>query len=576
MDTLGTAGQIIKLTNDVLGTVNNALNFVFLWGVLVLILGYPFYFFVKNIKKYSEKKQSKIGDLLSQTFILFIIAIVIGVFWILPALIMLKWPAIIQKWPMATRFSTMFRWSEIAIVLLGLAYFFGHQHGEKRWLQSSIGHIALIFFGLAVGRWVGILFISAPLLVAYYSILYRMALIILPTSDPEDRAEKWKRFIVLVSYTWGIQRPLIVVEGNGWNKTQIRIAGKFTRNYPVPGLIWTQTHQVVTITSGIKFNRVDGPGVVFTGKMERPDQIFDLRLQLRTNEIDVVSKDSVSFKVRVFIGFRIDPEAWDKDTYDTLRLMNTILRGADKPNYTKGSFLFSTLRVQAALGITSTKATTNTPIIYWDQWAVNVVEDQARKVISQKSLDELWRAVKDEKFVSALEAIAKEIKANAETTVRAAGILLVVARVVNFSFPSANEQTDDKSKQQTGEKSKQQLDEKLKHHLDEISKQQLASWGSEWERKRARILAEAEAESEHAQQEARAYAESLLLNSIAEGLEKANDIDPNLPHYVIAMRFLSSLQDYVHKQTDEKSMEELQNYLKEWQEQFPNDYRKEK
>lgn len=532
--------------------INNVFDFAFLWGGLVLILGHPFYFFVKNIRKYSREKQNKIGDLLSQTLILLVVVTVMGFFWILPELIMLKWPAIIQKWPMATRFSTIFRWSEITIVLFGLAYFFGRKHGEKRWLQSSIGHIALIFFGLAVGRWGGILFISAPLLVAYYSILYRMALITLPTSDPEDRTERWKRFIVLVSYTWGIQFPLIVVDGNGWNKTETRISGKFTRDYPVPGLIWTKSHQVVAITGGVKFKRVDGPGVVFTGKMERPEQIFDLRMQLRTNEIDVVSKDGVSFKARVFTGFRLDPETWDKDTYDTLRPMNALLRGADKPSYTKGSFPYSNLRVQAALGITSTKAAEGNPTIYWDQWALRVVEDQARKAISQKNLDELWRPSDDKKFANALDKIADEIKENTDLTLRAAGILLIVARVVNFRFTSDNNQTD------------------------EILEQQLATWGSEWKRKRAHILSEAQAESEHTQQEARVYAESLLLNSIAEGLQKAHDIDIKLPHYVIAMRFLSSLQDYVHKQTDEKSMEELQNYLQEWQEQFPNDHRKEK
>ena len=61
---------------------------------------------------------------------------------------------------------------------------------------------------------------------------------------------------------------------------------------------------------------------------------------------------------------------------------------------------------------------------------------------------------------------------------------------------------------------------KQDNEIDEISKQQLATWSSEWERKRIRILSEAEAESEHSQQEARAYAESLLLNSIAEGYKK--------------------------------------------------------
>ena len=477
--------------------------------------------------------------------------VVVGFVWFLPEFLNLTWPKTIQKGPIFTWGSTAFRWFILSCILLFLTYIFGHENG-RRGLQSSIGHIFLIFLGLIIDSWTGILFISLPILVAYYSILYRLALVTLPTSNPEDRTERWKRFIILVSYTWGIQFPLIVVDGNGWNKFETRIPGDFTGGYPVPGLIWTKSHQVVTITSGIKFNRVDGPGVVFTGSMERPEQIFDLRLQLRTNEIEVVSKDGVSFKVRVFTAFRIDPEVWDKETYDKLRPMNTILRGADKPSYTKGSFPYSNLRVQAALGVTSTKATTKTPIIYWDQWAINIVEDKARKVISQKNLDELWRPAEDKKYANALDIIAKEIKENAEFTLRTAGILLVVARVVNFSFSSKD------------------------NEIDEISKQQLATWSSEWDRKRIRILAEAEAESEHSQQEARAYAESLLLNSIAEGLQKAKDIDPELPHYVIAMRFLSSLQDFVHKQTDEKSMEELQNNLQEWQEQFLTNHGKEK
>jgi hypothetical protein len=338
---------------------------------------------------------------------------------------------------------------------------------------------------------------------------------------------------------------------HAWKKIETRIPGDFARNIlPMPGFVWTRSHQVVSITGGTKFKRVDGPGVVFTGYLERAEQVFDLRLQLRTNEIDVVSKDSISFKVRVFTAFRMDPETWDKETYDRLRPMNMILRGANKPSYTKGSFPYSNLRVQAALGITSTKVAEGSPTIYWDQWALSVVEDQARKVISQKNLDELWRPAGNKKFTNALEKIANEIKENTNLIFRAKGILLVVARIVNFRFPSDNDQ------------------------LDEISKQQLATWSFEWERKRSNILSEAQAESEHTQQEARAYAESLLLNSIADGLQKAKDIDPNLPRYVIAMRFLSSLQDYVHKQTDEKSREELQNNLKEWQEQFLTDHGK--
>lgn len=521
MNTLSIVDWVIK-------TINSAFDFAILWGGLVVVLGYPFYYLVKKFIK--EKKNISL-ELFPQTLILLITSFVIGLLWILPELIIYMWPAITQIWPsMLNWFPVIIRLGELFLLLLIFAYIFGHEFGERRWLHSSIGHIAIIFFGFMIGHWTGILFISTPTLVAYYSILYRLAIILLPASNPEDRAEGWKRFIILVSYTWGIQYPLMVVDKHAWNKIDTRIPGDFARDIlPMPGFVWTRSHQVVSITGGIKFKRIDGPGVVFTNYLERPEQVFDLRLQLRTNEINVVSKDGISFIVRVFTAFRMDPETWSKDIYDKLRPANTILRGANKPSYTKGSFPYSNLRVQAALGITSTKATTGNSIVYWDQWAINVVEDQARKVISQKNLDELWRPADDKKFASALDVIAKEIKEHAEFTLQAAGILLVAARVVNFRFPLP----------------------KMDSQTDGISQQQLATWGSEWERKSKEVLAEAQAESEYAQQEARVYAEALMLKSIADGLQKTKELDPRLPQYVIAMRFLSTLQDHIQKRSFE-------------------------
>jgi hypothetical protein len=202
--------------------------------------------------------------------------------------------------------------------------------------------------------------------------------------------------------------------------------------------------------------------------------------------------------------------------------MNNLLRGADKPSYTDGSFPFSNLRIQAALGTTSTPEAGDA-IIFWDQWVVNIIEDAARKVISQKKLDELWRPANDEQNANALDRIAVEIKSSAELAVRSAGILLFVARVVNFRFPTPKGQPD------------------------KISEQQIITWESEWERKRTKILDEAVAESERAQDDARAYAESILLNSIAEGLQKTHEIHPKLPRYVIAVRFLRALQNYIQQ-----------------------------
>ncbi len=554
LSTLETIFQIMNLTN-------NAFDFAFFWaGLFAIIPGYPAYFFIISIKK------SNFWELIQQATIVVCLAGIMGFLWGLPELMTLNFPDLYRivivipyRW---SEVSTIIRWLELALAMFVAVHLFEYE--KKRWLRSWLGHFGAIFLGLLLGGWVGVFFISLPLLGAYYASLYNLAIIILPTSNPEDRKERWKRFAVLASYSWGIQSPMYVTNDNAWKKIDTRIPGDFTWDFsdiPIPflgkfllrpSLVWARSHQAVAVSGGTTFKRIDGPGVFFVGKLETPSQVFDLRMQLRTNEIDVVSKDGVSFKARVFTAFRMDNEDWTDEINNKVRPMNAILRGGRKLTHTTGSFPYSHLRVQAALGTTSTRAVDNNPIIYWDQWTINIVEDQARKAISQKNLDELWRPKEDRQFANALDIIANEIRENAELILRSSGILLVVARVVNFRFSHNN------------------------GHIDDISQQQLATWASEWERRRSDILSTAQAEAEHTEQEARAYAEAVMLNSIAEGLQKTKEMNPRLPPYVIAMLFLSTLQDHISTQSStseqdaeqEKKMTELHNTIKEWQDQF--------
>jgi hypothetical protein len=182
--------------------------------------------------------------------------------------------------------------------------------------------------------------------------------------------------------------------------------------------------------------------------------------------------------------------------------------------------------------------------VYWDQWAVNIIEDQARKSISQRKLNEMWRLDGSGRRSNALDMLAAEIRDAAGNVLGTAGILLLAGRVVNFKFQDGDEQAD------------------------EILQQQLATWGSEWERDRAHILSEASAKAELAQQEARAYAATTLLNSIAEGMSGAKTTDKSLPRYIIAMHFLSSLQGFLHKHPQAGQDENLLAYFKEWQDEF--------
>jgi hypothetical protein len=527
---LKVVNEALNVINAAVSVANHAIDMVLPWLGLLGIVGYIAYSLIKNINKYQLKKKSNKnedgpGDILTRLLILIALAIFFClIFWWFPIVIYSR-----LGWSWAT---PVIRWIEFGFIITLLAYIYGHKYGENRWITSAIGHFSIILLGWLMKGWVGILLISLPLIMTYYLALYQLAMVTLPVNNPEDNLEKRRRFLILVSYTWGAQFPLYVVGEHAWKKPETRIPGSFTRSLPmgIPGLIWVKPHQAVGITSGIQFKRVDGPGLVFMGKMERPFQVVDLRSQIRVSDIDVVSKEGINFRAVVLIGFRMDPDTWDRDTYNKLRTMNSLLRGADKPSYTDGSFPFSNLRIQAALGTTSTPETGDA-IIYWDQWVVNIIEDAARKVISQKTLDELWRPVNDQKGINALDGIAAEIKSSAELSIRSAGILLFVARVVNFSFPTAKGQPD------------------------KISEQQITTWESEWERKRTKILDEAQAESDRAQNDAHAYAESILLNSIAEGLQKTHEIHPRLPRYVIAVRFLRALQNYIQKVPKEEGEE---------------------
>lgn len=558
---------------------NAAMDWVFLWSGLLAFVAFLIYYPVASFKKY--QKENRAAELLTPTVVLMVFLGVLGFAWALPEMILLFW-GWLRAWKTEETMTIVREWLYIfsflrLLELSGFVYaasrHFGHKHGEDRWRLSALGHIAVLLAGYFAYRWAGIFLITLPIYATYYSVLYSLALVIVPTSNPDDPAERGRRFRALTSYAWGMQAPMMVVGEHSWKPIETRINGDFTwdfSDFPIPGIkkfdgrpgfVWTKAHQAVGVTGGTSFKRVGDPGIVFLTKLERPQQIFDLRLQLRTNEIEVISKDSISFKVRVFTAFRIDPEKWnDKKIFDKVRAINPFFNNEGlisslNPSYTLGSFPFSHSRIQATLMTTAanTKSGVSDTTVYWDQWMLSLVEDQARKVVSQKNLNEFWRPANDAKFANALELLAAEIKDQVAPIARAAGILVVVARIVNFTFPAEPNQTDD------------------------FSKQQIATWAAEWERKRANIIAEAEAEAEHAQQEARAYAESLLLNSIAEGLQKTQEIDERLPRYVIAMRFLSALQDYVHKNpTDEDKQRELLNSFKEWQDNFFPDKGKEK
>ncbi len=421
-------------------------------------------------------------------------------------------------------------WIEIFVV--GFIYFRKRKHAETRRLTSFIFHYVLFLFAWLINRWVGIIVIALPLLFIYYFVMSHVANEIMPTSNPDDKKEKQSRFWVFLSYTWGLQQPLWKAPSNIAKEAEKRIDGA-PSFIMADGMVWIYPHQVIGITDGPNFS-IDGPGLIFISKGKQPFDIIDLRDQSRTSTIKAISRDGISFEVDVTVAFRVDDKVWTREQHQKLRRENTLLReGRDLDRNLNGTFPYSLVRVKSVLSYRSKKTTADGEVTErWDDHVLGVAEQAVREVLAERSIEDLWKARENENS-GAAEEIVREMKYLIGDPLRTHGIELINAKATKFSFKEGNTKEEEE---------------------DKISKQQLATWSVEWERQRSMTLANGQAEAEKLQQEARAYAHSILLTAIAEGLQQARAIHPNLPRYVIAMRFVGALEEMLEQQpeTDEE------------------------
>jgi regulator of protease activity HflC (stomatin/prohibitin superfamily) len=474
----------------------------------------------------------------------------------------------------------LIRWGLLYLVSLGvLAY--TREHGGRRGFFSYLGHLTVLLIGWLVGKWSGLLFLSIPLIGVYYIALYYFAQAIVPVADPDSPGlhykdipllkkareefrnrkagagsenfiqrlfrflmifidatqlvggEKWQRFLILVWYTWGTNYPLMAITDSFGREHVTRINGNSFRSLGRPGLIHAQAHQAVGITTGVRFSRVDGPGTVFIKRrFERLFEVVDLRTQLRSNEIEAISKDGNPFKAILSASFAIDRQEWSVADYHRLKSAAPLLKDGRQLSRNKGSFPFSPARVRAALAMTGVAQGApggESTSVHWDDRVMSQLEEAARYVLAQRNLDELWRPREDKKGKSALDEISAEIIGLTRPLLQERGVHLFTARIVNFVFPENHP----------------------------IIEQQIKTWSALWEQRAAQMIAKGDAEADRLQQEAKAYARSILLTSLAESLQKTNVSRPDLARNIIAMRFIGALEELIQKQPSETREEYL-------------------
>ncbi|HLO30993.1 MAG TPA: SPFH domain-containing protein [Anaerolineales bacterium] len=424
------------------------------------------------------------------------------------------------------------RWALLYLLAIAWIYPRTRKNSGRRGLYSILILMTTLLLGWGYDRWIGILFISLPVLFIFIFVVDRVAQIILPSSNPEDKNERKQKTRVFVNYLLGIQYPFRVASTKAGRGFDERIAGDPNSDDGQPGLVWTWPHQVAGISKGIEFNRVDGPGTIYTRMYETPVALVDLRTHMRTREVEAVTSDGMQVTAVVFMAFAIDRGIWPKTEWSKAQFsrMKYLFGGNTELDYLQGSYPYSSARVRKAIntvGINTNLQDGERPEIYWDEWIIKLVEQAAREVLAERSLDELWRPRKDGPGVSAFDEMAVVLRQQVAPRLAEIGVQLSGVRIVNYKFDPESP----------------------------VVKQNIKTWSTFWEQQITEAHADAEAIYREEIEKAHAFSKSVLLDAIAESVNAARVISNELPRHVIAQYYVHALEEYIKQQPGVDSAE---------------------
>src|SRR5215203_4070134 len=185
-----------------------------------------------------------------------------------------------QKLDLAT-----IRWALLYLIAIIWSYSVSYKKNGWRGLVFVILILTTLLFGWLYDRWLGIFAMSVPVLLIYLYIISKVAQVVFPTSNPEDKLESRKKTKAFFMYLLGIQHPIWMAKAKTGREFEKQLDGNSRSEMGKPGIIWTWSHQVAGISKGIGFQRVAGPGLIFTDPFEAPVALVDLRMQSRISVV---------------------------------------------------------------------------------------------------------------------------------------------------------------------------------------------------------------------------------------------------------------------------------------------------
>lgn len=196
----------------------------------------------------------------------------------------------------------------LALGLIACFVLLGRVSADTRrrllWLLCGL---CLLFAALS-GYWImglpGTVVMMADALVLSLAGLYLLAGRMLPLRDSDQRQSA---FSSLLAFTLGATSHYYLLEERDTNKKEAHrtVEGNPFNDLAGPGIILTGCDHVAVVSNGAKANRVEPPGLSFTGLFETLVKVVDLRPQQRAFTVEAITRDGFLVEVRTFVPFKV-------------------------------------------------------------------------------------------------------------------------------------------------------------------------------------------------------------------------------------------------------------------------------
>lgn len=330
-----------------------------------------------------------------------------------------------------------------------------------------------------------------PVIVGWWLARRTVALFLESFYDLPDKEEAYSLLSRIVASRPPRMPPILIrrneFEEDRQANSALRVGG------PVRVIV-NSGHAVVTETNG-RFIRVLGSGLHFLERFEYPYAVVDVRPQERAADgVGAITRDGFEVKFEVSVTFQISTGAQAPTRQQPFPFDNDAVRNAAYTQTNLGEGLIGN----------------------WDSLPLTITVGQLQSIVSEYRLDQL--VLPESTGIDMHLLLKTEMEKRAINVMRGFGVDVMATHLGRLVLP------------------------------EEITEQRIRYWRAYHDLDRRRLEADGEVEAIDKAEIARAEAEAIMLQAVAESLQRARVAGRSIePKRIVALRLVEALENMAHQ-----------------------------